>query len=133
MLINLSNHPAYKIENGIKTCNWDIKQMEAASEYGTIIDLPFPNVPPEYTTEDIYSMSLDFLHECEKLIPKGEKTTIHITGEVTFCFSLIQMLLKKGYGCIAATSNRNVTVNDDGDKVVHYEFKHFRHYKIIQL
>ena len=133
MLINLSNHPAYKIENDKEICVWDEKQMKTVSEYGEIVDLPFPNIPPEYTTEEVQSLALEYLQKCETLILPGEKSAVHVTGEVTFCFILIQMLLKKGYKCMAATSERNVTEGENGEKIVKFKFKHFREYKLIQL
>ena len=37
MLINLSNHPL---------SGWDTKQLEAATRYGKLIELPFPEVDP---------------------------------------------------------------------------------------
>ena len=132
MLINLSNHPAYKIENGEKIYIWGEKQLIAASGYGKIEDIPFPNIPPELSTEEVSDLATAYLHKCEELIQSSiNESAIHITGEVTFCFVLIQMLLKKGYKCIAATSNRNVVTKDDGTKITIFEFEHFREYKMI--
>ena len=132
MLINLSNHPAYKIENGENTYVWSEKQLSAASIYGEIVDMPFPNIPPELSSVEVSDLATVYLHKCEELIQSSiNESAIHITGEVTFCFVLIQMLLKKGYKCITATSNRNVETKDDGTKIAIFEFEHFREYKII--
>lgn len=122
MLINLSNHPYEK---------WNTSQLEAASLYGEITDIPFPNIPPEYTAEQIRDLASEYLQKCENLIAPDEKSAIHITGELTFCFALIQMLLKKGYKCITATSERDVTDGENGEKIVIFKFKHFREYKLI--
>ena len=132
MLINLSNHPAYKIENEEKIFLWSEKQLSIASKFGDIIDMPFPQIPPEYTTEQVYALATEYLNRCADLIqPSESESAIHITGETTFCFALIQMLLKKGYKCITATSNRNVKTGENGEKIVMFDFEQFREYKLI--
>ena len=132
MLINLSNHPAYKEDkDGKRIYLWKEPQLKAAALYGEIRDMEFPNISPDLTTEDVYNLAEKYLNDCEKLIPFNEESAIHITGEVTFCFYLIQMLLKKGYKCISATSERNVIAGEDGEKVVRFDFKRFREYKFI--
>lgn len=123
MLINLSNHPSEK---------WEAAQLEASSQYGEIIDIPFPNIPPECTAEEVRDLALLYLQKCENLIqPSGEESAIHITGELTFCFALIQILLKKGYKCITTTSERDVWRDENGGKIVNFNFKHFREYKLL--
>ena len=49
IFINLSNHDSSK---------WSVKQIEEAlklSENGLIIDIPFPNIDPELTSDEITS------------------------------------------------------------------------------
>ena len=132
MLINLSNHEAYKMEDGKKTYVWKEKQLKAASMYGEIIDIPFPNIPPEYTTEQVQDLAMQYLHKCEELLRTTKKqSAVHVTGEVTFCFALIQMLLRNGYTCLTATSKRDVKEGENGEKIINFKFEHFREYKLI--
>ncbi len=52
MFINVSNHHSSK---------WSFKQTEAAKEYGTIVDIPFPNVSPYYTKEEVENLANEYL------------------------------------------------------------------------
>ena len=132
MLINLSNHPVYRMEGEEIIYLWDEMQRDAASVYGEIIEVPFPNIPPEYTTEQVQDLAIQYLHKCEELIRTTKKqSAVHITGEVTFCFALIQMLLRSGYTCLTATSKRDVKEGENGEKIINFKFEHFREYKLI--
>ena len=42
--INLSNHPSDK---------WDEKQMEAAKQYGEVMDIPFPSIPAQADENEV--------------------------------------------------------------------------------
>ena len=42
--INLSNHPS---------AAWGADQLAAAAQYGTIVDVPFPNIDPTLSTEEV--------------------------------------------------------------------------------
>ena len=44
MFINLSNHPH---------CRWLPEQLKAAERYGEVVDLPFPQIPPQMTGEEL--------------------------------------------------------------------------------
>ena len=44
MLINLSNHPS---------SNWSGDQLDAAKKYGEIVDLQFPNISPDASSNQI--------------------------------------------------------------------------------
>ena len=48
MFINFSNHPSKA---------WGKAQLNAAMEYGEVIDIPFPAVNPYSNKEEIYKMS----------------------------------------------------------------------------
>ena len=131
MLINLSNHPAYKIENKKIIYIWEEEQLNAVSQYGEIENLPFPNIPPEYTTEQVCDLAKDYLNRCVNLIQSSNnESAVHITGEMTFCFELIQLLLKKGYTCITSTTER-IVEEKDGVKKSIYKFVRFRNYILL--
>lgn len=118
MLINFSNHPL---------TTWSKEQVEAAKEYGEIIDLPFPAVNPDASHEEIKDLADEFVEKILS-ISKERNVTVHIMGEMTFCFMVVSSLKEKGIECIASTSNRNTEVTSDNKKISDFQFVRFRKY-----
>lgn len=117
MLVNLSNHPSDK---------WDKGQLDAASEYGKIIDIPFPTVDPNGDEQYIRLLSDKMVEKITDLAEK-EDVTVHIMGEMTFTFLTVDSLLKAGISCIASTTSR--IVRDNGNyKESEFRFIRFRRY-----
>jgi len=54
--------------------------------------------------------------------------TVHLMGEMTFSFSLIEKLQQSDIPCIAATSARQVKDLGGGRKEIIFNFKRFRKY-----
>ena len=121
MLINLSNHPHSK---------WDTPQLQAASKYGDILDLPFPTIPATLDTSELIVMAIEYLKKCDEIASIYQHTVVHIAGEPVFCFLLIQLLLKNGYTCITSTSERVVTENGN-KKISTFVFNQFRNFKLL--
>lgn len=120
MLINLSNHPSEK---------WAEKQRKAAkSVYGSILDMPFPQVPPESSMDEVNKMVNDYTNK----IMEYQPVAVHIMGELTFTFSLVDQLMNRGISCIASTTQRNVEEEEDGVRKVRFEFVRFREYRKIK-
>lgn len=113
-MINLSNHPSSK---------WSQAQLNACCN--PVIDIPFPNVPPDATDEYIAIMANTLFLQIEQL----EDMEIHVMGEMTLTFYLVHLLLENGYTVFASTTNRNV-VEKDGVKSVVFEFCQFRNYRL---
>ncbi len=118
MLINLSNHP-YTL--------WSEKQLRAAAVYGNIVDLPFPEIPPLWNEERIEQLSDEY---AERIVAMDTpaRITVHLMGEMTFCYSLLRKLHKRGIRCIASCAQRNVEETAEGVKQVIFNFKQFREY-----
>lgn len=114
MLLNLSNHPS---------SSWSERQLIAASQYGDIVDMPFPNIDPYATIDQIKLLAENYLADIRKMDP----TAIHLMGELNFTFCLVQLLLGLGYHCIASTSERMVE-EKDGKKIISFNFVQFRPY-----
>ena len=116
MFINLSNHPS--------DC-WGLKQREAAKAYGEIIDIPFPEIGPQWSLSKVKRCALEFFERCKNEIGDAKSASvIHLAGEPTFCFLLAQMLLKAEYVCLSSTT---VRAKDNGS---HFEFERFREYRL---
>lgn len=115
MLLNLTNHPSKQ---------WSAKQHDHAVEfYKEVIDLPFPQISPV-----LDSTSLDMLvDEYEIKIRQISPVAVHIMGEMTFAFRLIQRLKSVGILCIASTTER-ITEQVENTKTSHFEFVQFRAY-----
>ena len=99
-LINLSNHPS---------STWQEKQIAAATAFGDIVDYPFPKVDPTINSNEVHKLAESTLGEIIRLYG-NDILTIHIMGEFTLTFSLINLFKSKGIKCIASTTERVVTV-----------------------
>lgn len=88
MLINLSNHPL---------SGWDTKQLEAATRYGKLIELPFPEVDPTKDEKYIQSICQNFQAKVEILFSKScdQFNAVHIMGEHNLTYALVEKLKKK--------------------------------------
>ncbi len=119
MLINLSNHPYSE---------WQEKQKEAAKQYGETFDLPFPAIDP--TGDELYieSISNKYLEKIIKLKIENKNITVHLMGEMTFTFSLIQKLHQQEIRCISSTTQRIVENTKDKKKIITFVFERFRSY-----
>lgn len=117
MFINLTNHPSDK---------WSEEQLEAARRYGEIVDLSFPIIEPTYSKDDIMLL----VRECTETIMgiKEGVTVVHVMGEMTFTYNLINALKDAGITCLASTTERNTIMTPDGKKISEFKFVQFREY-----
>lgn len=115
MLLNLSNHPSER---------WPDDQRQAATaQYGSVQDLPFPNIPPDATADAVRMLVEQYEHKVRQIDP----TAVHLMGEMTFTYALVQRLQAVGIPCIASTTER-IAEERDGQKVVTFRFVQFRGY-----
>lgn len=117
IFINLSNHPS---------SGWSEGQLTAAQRIGDIVDLPFPPVAPGASADEVKQMADGLV---ERILETGAPTTltVHIMGEMTLCFAVVERLHKHGVCCVASTTERLVT-EVDGKKVSEFHFVQFREY-----
>lgn len=118
LFLNVSNHP-------INT--WIDEQVAQANEYGEIKDLLFPYVPPQATEDEVHQMAeekfLDISTYSEKY-----SITVHLMGELTFTYALVQKLKSVGISCVASTTERIIKFEQDGTKTSTFTFVRFREY-----
>lgn len=117
LFLNLSNHPSSA---------WSEKQLVAARAYGDVVDMAFPNVPPCATEEDIDKMAVDCV---DKIVERAGDAvpTVHVMGEMSLTFKVVQLLNDRGIRCVCSTTQRIVT-EQDGKKVTEFQFERFREY-----
>lgn len=120
-LINLSNHPS---------STWNNEQIQAAAEqFGEVVDVPFPDIDPQWNAEQIEQLADEYLLKIEKMAVEHQtKPTVHLMGEYTFCFALVRKLQTIGINCVVSTSQRQATINPDGTKTIAFNFVQFRPY-----
>ena len=118
LLINLSNHPS---------ASWGARQREAAEMYGEIEDMTFLAIPPEAGEREIADLAEEYVARIAERAETRD-VTVHIMGEMTFCYAVITRLQPLGIPCIASTTRRQITEAADGVKEVHFDFETFRKY-----
>ena len=119
VFLNFTNHPSN---------NWSEEQLTAAREFGDIIDLPFPEVNEKADDWDIDALSDEYMEKIKDL-SGNQPCTVHISGEPTFTYAMVNKLIAKNYNCVASTSRRDVELLPDGSKRVTFHFCRFRKYE----
>ena len=119
MFINLTNHPFER---------WEQSQKAAAMEYGEIREYAFPNVPPEYTTQEVRKLADAIATEIAALKPSA----VLCQGEMTLTYELVRLFKQKDIKVFASCSERNTIerINESGHavKVSEFCFVQFREY-----
>lgn len=130
MLINLTNHP-FK--------HWSKEQKEAAvKQFGEVVDMKFPDIPADADENYVVKLAVEYGIQIEDILdvfePEGNKTQlyedgIHLMGEMTFCYALIDYLGTEMPYFYASTTERKVHYDKAGNKVVDFKFVKFRQYR----
>ena len=117
--INFTNHPS---------SHWSEEQMEAARQYGDIVDISFPVVDPAAGPEEIALMADASV---EKIL-QFEKPTVLVQGEFTMTFAVVTRLKTKGIRVLAACSERDTEETTSEDGIAYrksvFRFRRFREY-----
>ncbi|AEA21028.1 TIGR02221 family CRISPR-associated protein [Prevotella denticola] len=116
--LNLSNHPL---------STWSSAQLAAAKEYGGLEEMPFPDISPELSAGDVQAMATAYVDDILKHYP-ARGLTVHVMGEMTFCYHVARQLKEAGVCCVASTSERIVEELDGDRKLAQFSFVRFREY-----
>lgn len=145
MLVNLSNHPVSK---------WTPEQMQAALvEFGGVVDLPFPNIPPDVSREWVLDCAYDYTARARALLPDPHREhdiecpqwrspaesdectcprdAIHLMGETSFVVSFARIwgegdARPDQVGLVCSTTERVVEQLPNGEKRSVFLFVKFR-------
>jgi hypothetical protein len=112
--VNISNH---------SLSGWSEKQIDAARKNASeLLDLPFPLVKPQATTEELEN-------EADELLKKLPENTTHamVMGEFILTFIIVKKLQKRGVVCLAATTERRTVIKGEVKTSI-FEFVGFRQY-----
>ena len=120
IFINLTNHPS---------ATWGADQLAAAEFLGRVVDISFPVVSPDATTDEIHQQADKLVGAVLQTAEAAQATaTVHVMGEHTLTYALVVRLKEKGIKCVASTSERNTIMLPDGKKVSEFKFTQFREY-----
>lgn len=119
LFLNLSNHPSDK---------WSKAQLDAARAYGEVVDMPFPEIDPGATTEEIHRLAEEYADRITSSYLGRDLMTVHLMGEMTFTFRLVTLLHARGVRCVASTTQRKTSELEGSKKESIFEFKEFREY-----
>lgn len=112
--INFTNHPSSL---------WDEKQLQAAQEFGEIVELPFPSVDVSCEKEDIEEMAEELVRKICILNPSA----VLCQGEFGLTYQVVKRLKEKKIRVLSACSERKV-IQKGNEKVAIFRFEKFREY-----
>ena len=92
------------------------------------MDMPFPQVNPDATAEDVNSIA-NALVDKIKVLGDDNDVVVHVMGEMGLTYKLVRKLGFLGIRCVCSTSYRVVKDQEDGKKVVEFHFERFREYE----
>ena len=117
-LINFSNHPSQY---------WSKEQSEAATAFGKIEDILFPDIDPEADETELMKLAEEYVKQILEL-EEHYNITVHVMGEMTFTYMVVSQLKAMGIECIASTTIRDAEYSSDGKKISDFQFVRFRKY-----
>ncbi len=119
VFVNLSNHPSVM---------WSKEQYEAASGYGKVVDIPFPQIEASSSEEEIDRL----VEEYYPRIIQYDSPTVMVQGEFSFTYRMIVKLKEAGIMVLTSCADRIVkeSRNIDGstNKESLFKFVRFREY-----
>lgn len=114
VFVNFTNHPSDK---------WEKCQLQAALEYGEIVDVPFPNVDP--AGDELYIRVL--AQESVEKIMNYEPEVVLCQGEFCLVYQVAARLMHRGVIVLAACSERIVKEKANKKETV-FVFRQFRQF-----
>ena len=119
VFVNLSNHPS---------ADWSEEQKKAALVYGGIIDVPFPSVPSSCSDKAMQKLADKAVGAVGKAAYPAREVTVHVMGEMTLTYRIVNKLKARGIRCLASTSDRVANDLGNGEKISQFHFVEFREY-----
>lgn len=120
IFINHTNHPS---------ASWSEEQMQAARQYGDIMEVAFPQIEAAWDEAEVDSLARENAGRILALKPSA----VLVQGEFTYSYAIIGYLLKAKIDVLAACSERctECFVNEQQETVKRsvYKFVRFRSYR----
>ena len=119
MLVNFTNHPS---------AQWGEAQRAAASRWGAVVDLPFPEVDPAAGEESLDALAALYAGRILAMAPDA----VLCQGECTLVYRVTRRLLAQGMPVVAACTRRQSVEQPQPDgttlKRSVFAFTRFRRY-----
>lgn len=93
LFINHTNHPS---------AQWSEEQLQAARQYGDVVDMPFPQIEAGLSEAEVHDMAEAAAGRIAELKPSA----VLVQGEFTYSYALIRLLQTAGIRAVAACSER---------------------------
>jgi len=120
MIVNFTNHPS---------SGWSREQLDAAGQWGEIVDISFPDVPAAADEGEISELADAY---CEKIRGLSPDAAL-VQGEMSLAFAVAGRLRKNGVTVLCAASERvcETTTAEDGSTIRKsvFRFVRFREYR----
>lgn len=109
---------------------WGEKQRLSAAQYGSITDLPFPEISPLYTERQVLELAEQYAEQILSMHPAA----VMCEGEYTFCYAVVSRLIQQNVTVLAACTQRDVMLvpscaGNATRKISTFRFVCFRPYK----
>lgn len=119
VFINLSNHPV---------ATWSDQQKNEAEKFGTIVEMPFPQIDPMATADEVFTIAQTFYDKVMAINAETPVAGVHLMGEFTFTHALVDLFNFNAtpdctIRCFVSTTVRRA------DKFDLFQFKQFREYR----
>lgn len=112
LFINHTNHPS---------AQWSEEQLQAARQYGDVVDVPFPQIEAGLSEAEVHDMAEAAAGRIAELKPSA----VLVQGEFTYSYALIRLLQMAGIRAVAACSERQTiaALNEKQETVKKSVFK----------
>lgn len=112
LFINHTNHPS---------AQWSEEQLQAARQYGDVVDVPFPQIEAGLSEAEVHDMAETAAGQIAVLKPSA----VMVQGEFTYSYALIRQLQASGIRVVAACSERQTiaALNEKQETVKKSVFK----------
>lgn len=118
VFINHTNHPSE---------GWEAEQVKAAECYGSIADVPFPDVDPRLDRDGV----LDLAKKSLTTILEMNPSAVLCQGDFSYTYAMVNLLKQHNVTVLAASSERFSEMLDDGSirkRISIFRFVRFREY-----
>lgn len=114
IFVNFTNHPSK---------HWEEAELLAAQKYGTIVDIPFPDVDPDGKENYIAQLAGEYMEKIICLHPSA----VLCQGEFCLVYRIVSYLKQKKITVLSACSER-IVIEKKQRKQVIFRFRQFREY-----
>lgn len=110
-------------------------QKDAATTFGSVVDIQFPIVDPKASENDLYTLMdelIEKINVCQGCVMNNHVTVMPM-GELSLTVLLTNALIRRGYIVVFSTSERKTSYDVTGKKISDFQFIQFRKISLIPM